>query len=264
MMVRTGWVAIVVAMSLATACGSSGDDDAEAPTTTPTADTAATTTSTAGNPADDPTALGEQFVNLIFGSIGKAPEALALAAPDTPASRYAAFFGAMAAVDSANGFEATTTSTVSSDGSIVKSCSDGTCVEFEDFQVTDGLITSFTHQGVAIDDRLGGAGAVVTAGSITAQVLRSYWSPFSDSLMLVLEITSADAVTIDWEPTYTAPDGTEQSALFGSALGPELAAGETQQQYVGVGGAELGGALTITVTDAAGAAVPLTLDVPAA
>jgi hypothetical protein len=249
MMVRTGWVAIVVAMSLATACGSSGDDDAEAPTTTPTADTAATTTSTAGNPADDPTALGEQFVNLIFGSIGKAPEALALAAPDTPASRYAAFFGAMAAVDSANGFEATTTSTVSSDGSIVKSCSDGTCVEFEDFQVTDGLITSFTHQGVAIDDR---------------QVLRSYWSPFSDSLMLVLEITSADAVTIDWEPTYTAPDGTEQSALFGSALGPELAAGETQQQYVGVGGAELGGALTITVTDAAGAAVPLTLDVPAA
>jgi hypothetical protein len=121
------------------------------------------------------------------------------------------------------------------------------CNAFTGFVTEDGLVTSLMVNGQDPGPRLAvGDGSAVESRGVTATLLTAYRSISSESLFVVVEISTgaADAELFLYSATYRAPDGRQRQAT--DALGPyEIGADSTATVAMAFPAAERGGTLTI-------------------
>jgi hypothetical protein len=100
------------------------------------------------------------------------------------------------------------------------------CMLFENFQVTDGKLVTFTADGTEIDDRVS-ANDTSTDGQVTAELVGAYHSVQSDKLLVVISLTNgSDASLFLDHPAaeYVTAEG--QQVVVAESVGPrDLRAG---------------------------------------
>ncbi|MEM8621304.1 MAG: hypothetical protein AAGF73_16425 [Actinomycetota bacterium] len=234
----------------------------------PTSTTSTSTTSSAV-PSGDPLAYVEAITNDTYDELDAM---LAEVAPDGPAAWYGLHQLAVRTALSDAGLDSLIgEQTVDQRGDAVTHCMSGDatiddeCLEFTDFIVDDGLLYTFSVDGVQIDDRLGVGGDPDSAAGVEASVVTSYRSIESDLLLVVVEVTAATPANLSLSgSTYVDPDGRQMSAT--QSVGPsDLQQGATALAIVGFAQADPGGTLVIEVSsDDFSNRGELTLNVPAA
>lgn len=186
-----GAVALFVGAACGDDTGSPADTSLGSTTTTasvvvPTSEPAVTTTTLA--PGDRLAAVVEAVAS---GDPDRIVAQVALVAPDSPAAAYLGH-----QLDLARLVPDSTTSAVSSitsvAGTVVLCRATGDCTRFDRPEATNGLMSTFTVEGVPVGDRLAGPGATVEIDGVAARVLSAYRSP-SGGLSVVAVVTNASS-----------------------------------------------------------------------
>jgi hypothetical protein len=165
----------------------------------------------------------------------------ATAAPGSPARLYLQYLEASAATGDGS---------VSYDGDRVRFCphaSKGDCTDYDHIEVDDhDRVTGFDVAGVALDQRIRGAGQPVTTGSITVTLQAAYQSAHS-GLVLVVDVTNHGSQALGngtLASTYVGADGhLFDLSVPDTAFTGDIAPGATATQTITFRNAHLGGKL---------------------
>jgi len=185
-----------------------------APATTEAATTTTTTTTTTTEPEPDNVDL-VAFGDALFGAdLDEIASSIELTAPGSAARLYTEWQTDFGRSVLGSGLPLDDAATTAKRGDGFISCKDE-CTTYADVTFEDGLVSSFSVEGLAIEGRLGGASEPVSDGPISsAKVLSSYRTVIPEAIGVNVEIVALESVDLNlFGADYVAPNGLQVSQV---------------------------------------------------
>lgn len=236
------------------ACG--GND----PAVTKKSDTTTTTSTTAKSKAKDGKAVRTYFEAFATQDPEKMRSGmLPVSAPGSAAALYATQQAATAEAAATGGTPLPSESVKFSDDKVT-ACSknplsnEEECSDFTNFVVSDdGLLSDFDSSGNTVSSRLGKSdNSETVAMGATVKFVSAYKTGQSGNLNIVLEVTAgqSEATVRGYRAEYVGADG-KQFDEIAATLGPyELKPGAKSYYVISFAGADLGGTVSVDISNA--------------
>ena len=175
----------------------------------------------------DPIEVGEQYLRALAGQGDRSlDDVVALASPDSVADRYARHTRALRdiQVDAGESPEAVEVTVTGARATVTFTPDGGAPVatEWADFQLGgDGLLSSFTIDGVSLEGRLLGSGEPHVVDGVSARILSGFHLVTSGRPLVIVEIANeAEGTYVLGSAAYRTSDGSEfATSPSGDALG---------------------------------------------